>query len=157
MMKRRNVLAAVLILGLPATASAGTPVGHWSAASTTAYAVTGDVTFRYTRITFAGGKSLAISKVAILPKFSEQDEIDVASIYQVSKPANLVLIAGNRLCGSAKHPETATYVVIWHTKPMGADIDPISMAVFSGKSPPHSDHDPGLCGIYNYEAGTQKR
>lgn len=153
MMKSRFALASALILGGYATCLAEQPAAHWEAASTTASAITGDVTFTETRIIFAGGQSLPLTAAGSVPKFTASDQLGAAVIYKVTKPANLVLTAGNPLCGSAARPASATYIVIWHTKPIGADVDPTSMAVFSGSAVPHSDSDTDLCGIFNYEAG----
>ena len=139
-------------LAMSATAWSADVVQHWRPASTTADAITGAVIFSENKIAFGNGRSLPLAKVGKIAAFEGNGERVDATLYRVTAPADLVLLAGNHLCGGTGRPAGATYVVLWRPAPIGGDVDPRSMAVFSGKSAPKSDDDPTSCGTFNYEA-----
>ena len=50
-------------------------------------------------------------------------------------------------------PSRLADIAVWKPDLVGSDIDPRSMAAFSGSAPPTVAGGPGFCGTYNYEAG----
>ncbi len=145
---RQLALAGVLaaVCGRAAAAE------HWVAASTTAMAITGDVSFSPEQIRFANGTVFYLQPAGRQKAFLDgTDKVD-AAIYQVVPPADPKLKAGNRLCGGAK-AQLARFIAVWQPEAIGADKAPRSMAVFSGMTAPAGDGGTDLCGIFNYEAG----
>ncbi|MFL5266200.1 MAG: hypothetical protein ACJ8AH_06300 [Stellaceae bacterium] len=129
-------------------ASAAPPGDHWEAVSTTAIAITGDVTFSPGRITFGNGKSLPLAPAGAMPEFGAPMGTVSATLYRVTSPADPVLLHGNRLCG-----QPVTFIVVWKPARVGSDVDPRAVAAFSGSARPVGAEGPGFCGTYHYEAG----
>src|SRR3546814_18964019 len=71
----------------------------WTAASTTASSITGDVRFSGDKITFQNGKSLPLQKVGSVTVGDFVGKAVPAMLYKVTKPANLALLMENTLCG----------------------------------------------------------
>lgn len=147
-----SLIVSLAILS-PWQSWAASPPERWQATSTTASSITGDVTFTSDKITFGNGRSLALTEAGRLPSFTGMGHRVEATLYRVLPPLDLVLSNGNRLCGG-RQPVAATFVVVWRPprSPLGGDVAPRSMAVFSGTVPPNSDTGPGACGTFNYEA-----
>jgi hypothetical protein len=124
---------------------------HWEAVSTTAMAITGDVTLSPDRITFANGKFLALAPAGTAPGFDWSGK-KTATLYRVTAPADPVLLQGARLCGG-HGPQPVTFIAVWKPDLVGSDVDPRGMAAFSGSARPGVAGGPGFCGTYNYEAG----
>jgi hypothetical protein len=122
---------------------------HWEAVSTTAMAITGDVTFSPDRITFGNGKFLPLAAAGTAPGFDWSGK-KTATLYRVTAPGNPILLQGARLCGG---PQAVTFIAVWKPDLVGSDIDPRAMAPFSGGVRPTVAGGPGFCGTYNYEAG----
>lgn len=123
--------------------SAGT---KWTAISTTAMGITGDIVLAEDRITFANGESLTIAPVNDAP----------AGIFRVDPPQNPVLLQGNTLCGEGP----ARFIVTAREEAAsGLDASPILyLKVFSGENAPPAStllgmasDAPDLCAILNYE------
>jgi hypothetical protein len=144
-------LALALLLGVSGAwaAAAGE---HWEAVSTTAMAITGDVTFSPERITFGNGNSLPLATSGTMPEFGAATGAVNATLYKVTAPDDPALLHGNRLCGG-RAPQLVTFIAIWKPALVGSDIDPRSLAAFSGSVRPTAAGGPGFCGTYNYEAG----
>jgi hypothetical protein len=122
--------AAAMTLKLP-----NPPWTKWTAISTTAMGITGDIVLAEDRITFANGESLSIASVSGA----------AAGIFRVDPPQNPVLLQGNTLCGD----DPATFIVTAREE---------GLKVFSGENAPPastlsgmSSDAPDLCGILNYE------
>src|SRR3546814_16454502 len=101
---RRLVVADRFILPLLLIASAypataGGLIETWTAASTTASSITGDVRFSGDKITFQNGKSLPLQKVGSVTVGDFDGKAVPAMLYKVTKPANLELRMENKLCG----------------------------------------------------------
>jgi hypothetical protein len=145
----RVVPLALLVATLLESSSAwAAPAGEkWMAVSTTALAITGDVTFSPDRIAFGNGKSLPLAPAGAAPGFDWSGK-KTATLYRVTAPADPVLLHGNHLCG-----QPVTFIAVWKPDLVGSDIDPRSMAAFSGSARPAVAGGPGFCGTYNYEAG----
>jgi hypothetical protein len=162
MKSRKGWLAAFRVVPLALLAAAllahsrawPAPAGeHWEAVSTTALAITGDVTFAPDRITFGNGPSLPLAPAGTVPGFDWSGK-KTATLYSVTAPANPVLLHGNRLCGG-REPPPVTFIAVWKPDLVGSDIDPRSMAAFSGSSlPPAST---GQCAAANMRAITHRR
>ncbi len=118
---------------------------RWTATSTTAMSITGDVTLLSDRMVFATGKSLPISKVKNITFTDDIGEVGPATIYKVTSPADPILLNGNQLCGKA-----VTYVVIWRPKPF-VPRGPAerALAAYSGSEPGTTAND--SCGTFRYE------
>jgi len=120
-----STLALILALGL-------TPQ-HWTALSTTAMSITGDVTFQPTLMTFAGGKSVALAYVKKLGQYS---------LYRVSGKSNPHLLRGNTICGAT----LPGYLAVSRT---GGDVD---VSFFNAGIPPGDVNASSLCATYRYTA-----
>jgi hypothetical protein len=153
-MRFRAILLALPWTAIVAPASVwAASVGEkWEAVSTTAMAITGDLIFSPDRITFGNGKSLPLAPFGTVPTFSAPMESVNATLYRVTTPGDPVLLHGNRLCGG-RAPQPVTFIVVWKPARVGSDVDPRSMAAFSGDTRPTAAGGPGFCGTYNYEAG----
>src|SRR3546814_2204177 len=97
---RRLVVAYRFILPLLLIASAypataGGLIETWTAASTTASSITGDVRFSGDKITFQDGKSLPLQKVGSVTVGDFDGKAVPAMLYKVTKPANLALLMEN--------------------------------------------------------------
>ena len=111
----------------------------YTAVSTTAMGITGDISMDDFSMTFANGASLTFSE--LVADHLEVEGKDVpASVYRVEKPADPELENGNRLCGSGK----VSYVASW-----GESDTDMMLAVFTGDEPPTSDEQ--MCASYSYE------
>jgi hypothetical protein len=123
--------------------AAGIPE-RWSASSHTATAITGDVQFSPSQITFENGKALPLTLFEKASSFKDDIEGGVmADIYKVVTPADPILLNGNRLCGGAK-PLPVTFIAVWKPKSGG-----VWMASTSGATKPKDMSD--ICGTYGYE------
>jgi hypothetical protein len=145
------LLSLVLVLSARSPALAASPE-QWEAVSTTALSITGNIRFSPDRITFQNGKFLPLEPAGVVPQFGEAMGTVSATPYRVTKPDDPVLLHGNRLCGG-KGPQLVTFIAVWKPAPVASDIDPRSMAAFSGSTRPTVAGGPNFCGTYNYEAG----
>lgn len=107
---------------------------HWTAVSTTAMSITGDVSFSATRMTFAGGKHVALSFYKKAPQYA---------LYRVLGTVNPSLLRGNTLCG----PKLPGYVAVARS---GRDVN---LSFFWGGVPPQNLNAPSLCATYLYQTG----
>ena len=131
-------------------ASAETPAAEtWTPTSRNAQTVTGKVVVAAGQITFQNGTSMQISRPSQMlfrPKAKARKVM--ADLYRLTAAADQVLENGSKLCGS----RTATYMIVWKSEKLGpADIDPRTMAVFSG--PRFDPGSPDECARYVYDAG----
>jgi hypothetical protein len=144
----RVVLAATL-LAKPALARGWSE--HWSATSNTATSITGDVTLRSNAIVFADGKSLPFKKLENVSFTDDLGKTVPATIYQITKPADPVLLRGNRICGGGATAIPVTYIAIWHTQPiMPGEGVGREFAAYSSPTPPGPSTN-GACGTYLYD------
>jgi hypothetical protein len=116
---------------------------HWEAVSTTAMAITGDVTVSPDRITFANDKSFPLAPAGTVPQFGAPTDQVSATLYKVTAPDDPLLLHGNRLCGG-RAPQPVTFIAIRKPALVGSDIDPRSLAAFSGSVRPTVAGRPGL-------------
>ncbi|MGA1799097.1 hypothetical protein VH567_09985 [Sphingomonas sp. 4RDLI-65] len=126
---------------LPAAASARAGEERWSATSTTAMAITGDITLSPTRL-MAAGKVFPLAVVADVTTFGTARGPQAARLLRITKRVNPVLRNGNRLCGAAPVRWIAVY---------RSDAGKmLNLAAFSGARQPKGESDAGLCGTFLY-------
>jgi hypothetical protein len=146
---QRILLAAIVLASFAAQARAAE---RWQAVSTTASAITGDVTYAPEKINFANKKSLRLADGRKLAaSISNGRKVD-AVLYRVAAPADLLLVRGNHLCAG----KPVTWVVVWNPPKVGSEVAPRSMAPFSRQAVPASDDSSTSCGTFNYDAATSK-
>ena len=139
--------------GITTSARASDAPERWTATSTTAISITGNITFSPGRIVFQNGRALPLAAVGRAAAFRDADATLAATVYRVTTPADPLLLNGNRLCGGAAHALPVTYLAIWIPQPLPGEKAPRTMAAFSGHSPPRSSDGAGACGTYSYDAG----
>ncbi len=130
------VLVAVILAPLIGLSPAQARSYKWPAASTTAYAITGDIRVSANSITFANGARIHIRPVS-------RDKPQVFTL--VPRSANPTLLNGNKLCGDTP----PTFIVL------ARDGNELYMKVFDGPDVPPGRADPfpesGTCATYNFE------
>jgi hypothetical protein len=141
------LLVCTLAISLPAAAG---PTERWTATSTNALSITGNVSFSAERITFFNGRSLALSSPVQVASFMVSDKPVEATLYRVVKPRAVKLKNGNYLCGSAEKPKV-TFIAVWKPAALPGEMAARTMQAFSSKEQPVSAQAPGRCGIYHYE------
>lgn len=152
-MNRRNLLctAAAFALLLPAAAIAQER-GQWRAASSTAKAITGDITFAGEKIAIENFYPFTIAEIRDLKPAelaaafnAEASAQGRGNLYRTSIPADRKFLHKNTLCGSEETQWLATYV-------QGRTLQ---IAFFSGAAMPVFTPEaladsPSLCGTYSY-------
>ena len=71
----------------------------------------------------------------------------MAYLYRVAPPDDPLLENGNRLCKG----KAIAYLIVWKSEPVGKEVDPRTVAPFSGQK--FSAGSPDDCGRYTYDAG----
>jgi hypothetical protein len=146
-MLRKVLFAVALTLGGPSVAAPGGE--HWTATSTTASAITGNITLEANRIVFSSGGSLPIARIKNGTVDDGMGKKVPASLYRVTTPADPSLKGGNQLCGNGP----VTYIAIWHVKPiMPTDAEGRAFAAYTGAAEPPPNAGAG-CGTFLYELG----
>jgi ankyrin repeat protein len=124
----------------------------WSAASHTALAITGDITFRPDKITI---KNIDYP-LALLREIDAQHSGNVAKIfggqpstarlYRTKIPKDARLVNGNDICGTAD----ANWVLVADFLNPYTQKPELGLAFFSGDNEPNPDGDEHLCGTFGY-------
>ncbi|WP_306755258.1 hypothetical protein [Paracoccus actinidiae] len=151
-----KIIAALLASAVPATSQERhlwQEAGTFEPYSRTAQAITGDMVLSGNPDFAAPGSKMTVS-------FASQKPIDLVSVgatwrkwdvggdtltaetFELAKDPG-TLLNGNTLCSGQAH-----YVVF--TDPWGFNEQIVSIAVFSGKTPPADIDSEGLCGTFNY-------
>ncbi|MBN8809410.1 MAG: hypothetical protein J0I47_14405 [Sphingomonas sp.] len=133
-------LTTAILLLIPAAAFAAAGVERWSATSTTAMAITGDITLSPTRLV-ANGKVFPLVVAADVTDFASTTGPQAARILRVTKPVNPVLRNGNRLCGSP-----VRWIAVYRTD-RGRNLN---LSAFSGVRRPTGETGTGTCGTFLY-------
>ena len=128
-----SALALCVVLSSPAFAET------YAAVSNTAMAITGDIEFDETGITFENGEQITFDE-KVGDKLVVDGKTVPAFVFSLAEPKDPVLLNGNRLCGAP-----VTYVASWEA----SDGDTTMVAVFSTQDAPQSDAD--MCASYSYE------
>jgi hypothetical protein len=71
----------------------------------------------------------------------------MADLYRVTPPDDPVLENGNKLCKG----KPVAYVVVWKPEKAAKEVDPRTLALFSG--PKFDPGSPDECGRYAYDSG----
>ena len=125
--------ALCVVLASPAFAET------YAAVSNTAMSITGDIELDETGITFENGEQVTFGgKVA--DRLTVDGEEVEASVFSLAKPADPVLLNGNRLCG-----DPVTFAAAWETRDGSGTV----LAVFSTPEAPKSNET--MCASYTYE------
>lgn len=139
-MMRRLTLAAGLTI-LAAGAASAEPQGRWRAASSTASAVTGDITLRDGALIFGNGKRLALIPAGEPEgRWTPLPDTRRGALYRLDPPSDPVLLHGNALCG-----KPVTYIVLSQHAEHG-----LSLTAFTGKAAPQG-FGADACAVYFYE------
>ena len=153
------VLALTTILGAcSASTQAHAPVGAraelWLAASRTAQSITGDIRLSDSRLEMAR-KVVPLRAAGRLPAWSTIDGERVAArLFEVTRPAELTLLNGNRFgCD-----EPIRWIVTWRSQG-GQDLN---MSTWAGREKPRSEQSTSsgsdraaqLCATYLYTRPT---
>lgn len=138
------ILLGLLPLALTETVQAASQ--DWTASSTTAMAITGDISLADDRVVFQNGTSLELHALGH----------DRPGLYRVTPEQNPELLNGNRLCG--KQPPT--FIVLAHSEDSAslAESQSLHLKVFNGaEAPPAAaavgmeTSAPGFRALFNYE------
>ena len=139
-MTHRRMFIGILMLltaALPAAAQQ-----RWTADSTTAMAVTGDVRFSPTRITFGNGAFLPLQFLRAVPGLTWMPgatKTTPASLYRITAPQNPGLLRGNLLCGA----QPPTFITV------ARKGDAIFLSVYDGPTEPTLPAN-AYCAGYSY-------
>lgn len=119
-----------------ASAPAMAAAAKWSAVSTTAMSITGDIEVSDDRITFQTGASFGLRPVAGNPRLFTLDPPD----------DNPVLLNGNRLCSPQHAPKYLAFPTVGDT---------LYLLAFDGPDLPTLVANPldqdGICALYTYQ------
>lgn len=127
----RHATAAFLLGASPSLAD------DLVALSTTATAITGDISVDDFEMVFENGERTEFEDL-IADHFTVDGKDVPASVYSVKAPGNPVLLNGNRLCGESP----VTYLASW------LDGDVTMVAVFeTAEAPTRND---SMCALYTY-------
>ncbi|WP_152046321.1 hypothetical protein [Aureimonas psammosilenae] len=135
MMRSILALASVLV-ALPAAAAPAAE--KWSATSTTAMSITGDITLSPTQLK-AAGKTWPLKVAGDTRTFGTDRGPQRARILEVVKPSNPKLLNGNTLCAAP-----VRWIVVYQSD-AGSTLH---LAAFTGSSRPTGEDGPGLCGTF---------
>jgi hypothetical protein len=114
----------------------------------TAQATTGRVTFTPAEITFQNGKSLLLARGGqMLFRPEAKQKKVMADLYKVTSPDDPALENGNKLCRG----KSVAYLIVWKSEKVGNEVDPRTLAPFSGQK--LNAGSPDNCGRYVYDAG----
>jgi hypothetical protein len=132
---------ALLALALHSGASAKKGEEHWSALSTTAISITGDILLSPTRLN-AAGHDFPLKVATDLPDYGAFFGSVPARVLRVTGKMNPKMLNGNRF--GCRSP--VDWIVVYrfdHGTKLGMDV-------FSGPDSPTTDTDPGMCATYTY-------
>jgi hypothetical protein len=150
MMAMRAAVLGFALSGLTATATAQTASApeNWMPITRTAQATTGRVTFTPAEITFQNGKSLLLARGGqMLFRPEAKQKKVMADLYKVTSPDDPALENGNKLCRG----KSVAYLIVWKSEKVGNEVDPRTLAPFSGQK--LNAGSPDDCGRYVYDAG----
>ena len=149
-MVTRGMALCLVISGLNMTATAQTVATpeNWTPIGRMTQTITGRVTFTPSEIAFQNGRSLPLARggqMLFRPEPKQQKVL--ADLYRVTSPDDPVLENGNKLCKG----KPIAYLITWKSEKIGEEIDPRTLAPFSG--PKLNARSPDDCGRYTYGAG----
>ena len=148
-MATRKSTVCFAMSGLAATAIAQTAPApeNWTPINRTAQTITGRVTFTPSEVTFQNGKSLPLARGGqMLFRPEAKKKRVMADLYRVTSPDDPVLEDGNKLCKG----KPIAYLIVWKSEKTGKEVDPRTVAPFSGQK--LTLGSPDDCGRYVYDA-----
>ena len=129
----------------PASPDAGV---HWAAGSSTAMAITGDITLSPSQVQFQNGAALRIQYVADVPGFTPSGDPTTAlpaQLFRLTDGANPSLLQGNTLCG----PQPPTYLISQTRTLAGQPW--LDLMLLLGDAPPDpASYATRLCATFGY-------
>ena len=146
-----ETVLCLALSGLTATATAQPTTGPevWTPINPLARLVTGRVTFMPGEIAFQDGKSLLLARNGqMLFRPEPRKKAVAADLYKVIPPDDPALENGSKLCKS----KPVAYLIVWKSEKSGKDVDPRTLAPFSGQQLSAGSSDD--CGRYLYYAGS---
>lgn len=151
-MATHNLALLLALAGLTVTASAQTTTATeetWIPINPVAKTITGRITFKPSEITFQNGKSLSLAQGGqMLFRPEPKQKKVMADLYKITPPDDPALENGNKLCKG----KPVAYLVVWKSEKMGKEVDPRTLAPFSG--PKLNSGSTDDCGRYVYDAGS---
>ena len=131
MVRRGLLFLSAMCVAAPGAVAAG---AKWTAASTTAMAITGDITVEPDRVTFGNGRSIGLKPVA-----------GEARLFTIEPPENPQLLNGNFICSTAKPPAFIA---------LESEGGEHYLLAFDGPGVPKLAADPldqtGVCALFTY-------
>lgn len=135
-----RVVTFCLLLA-PAISSAAAPgVEQWTATSSTAMGITGDISLSPDRLV-AAGKVFPLAVAADVRDFGSDRGPQAARILKVTNPMDPVLLNGNRLCGAP-----VRWIAVYRSD-RGKSLN---LSVFSGSAQPTGETGSDVCGTFLY-------
>jgi hypothetical protein len=146
------MILAIVVSGVVTAAAAAqtTPAAEtWAPTSRTAQSITGRVTFTAHEITFQNGKSLSLAPGGQMLFRPEKRQKVLVDLYMVTQPEDPALANGNTICKG----KAIAYLLVWKSQRVGSEVDPRTMAAFSGKNFAAGSRDE--CGRFVYDAAAR--
>ena len=120
---------------------------RWTATSSTALAITGDLAFTPKTIAFAGGRNIAIRYLkSVSGHVSFVGEVhgdSRAALYRVTSSADPTLRSGDRFCG-----QRPTFISLMRARSASGTV--VFVSVYSGATEPSGRPSDRLCAGYTY-------
>lgn len=129
---------SVILLSTPGLAAPG--VERWTATSTTAMGITGDIALSPTRL-IAAGKVFPLAFAAEVTNFATNQGLQAARILRVTRPISPILRNGNKLCGAP-----VRWIALYRSD-YGKSLN---LAAFTGAAQPSGETGTDLCGTFLY-------
>jgi len=128
--------AVMTACALPAASAEG-----WTATSSTAIAVTGDLEIAGDTLIFGNGLRLPLTPIGERQgRWNPVGKVTSGKVYKLTPPSDPALLNGNTLCGM---PEPVTYVVLAQSSPRS-----LGLTVFTGAQPPQGFRRSVLCRLF---------
>jgi hypothetical protein len=140
-MRATIFIAVAILLLISGSAPAKPREERWSAMSTTAISITGDILLSPTRLRMEGA-DFPLKVVADLPRFQGDTGPVAARVLKVTRPMDPKLLNGNKL--GCRGP--IRWIVVWqfdHGRQLGMDT-------FKAGPMPTAVKNPTFCGSYFY-------
>jgi hypothetical protein len=141
-MAMRAFAICLAFYGWAASAAADSDPETWMPLSPNARAVTGRVTFAPNQIAFENGKSLPLAQSGqMLVRPEPKKKKVVADLYRVTAPDDTIPLCKGK---------PAVYLLVLKPEKVGNEVDPRTLAAFSGPKLNAGSTDD--CGRYLYDA-----
>ncbi len=146
-MPRRFVGALLLLSSFAPGASSAAQPERWVATSTTAIAITGDVRYSPTTLSFSGGRQLSIAYLKDVSGrvsfVGDSHAKDYAKLYRVVSPADVLLKRNSPFCG-----QKPTFVSVMVVRESSGGV--AYLTVYFGAAAPTGASTDKICSGYTY-------